>query len=419
MAKNRKDSRGRVLHTGEYEEIKASGSYYVYKYQDVTGKRSRVSAKTLPELREKEKALNADMFDGLKTGRERDKTVADMTRIYLDTKINLKGTTASNYEYMAQKFIIESPLGKQKVKTVTKSDIQKYYGDLLRNGMKSSTLENIHTILHPVFQRAIDDGYIRINPTQGVMTEIKKSELWVKTKRPALTIEEQAAFIDYVKASPIYDHWGVLFTFLLGTGCRIGEAIGLCWEDVDFKENVIRVQHNLVYRWIYSADDVQDGDSKVKWIMSTPKTEDGKREIPMLSEVRSVLLAIKEEQTHSGNVWRIPAPVEINGEKYNLVFRNRDGGALLPSCINRAIKRIVRDYNRDKTADMVTLPEFSVHQLRHTFCTRLCENSSNVKAIQEIMGHADITTTMNVYADATRQAKKNTLEAMEGKVKIS
>ena len=101
------------------------------------------------------------------------------------------------------------------------------------------------------------------------------------------------------------------------------------------------------------------------------------------------------------------------------VFRNRDGGALLPSCINRAIKRIVRDYNRDKTADMVTLPEFSVHQLRHTFCTRLCENSSNVKAIQEIMGHADITTTMNVYADATRQAKKNTLEAMEGKVKIS
>lgn len=94
--------------------------------------------------------------------------------------------------------------------------------------------------------------------------------------------------------------------------------------------------------------------------------------------------------------------------------------------INRAIKRIYTAYNEEETAkankehrEPVLIPHFSVHNLRHTFCTRFCENETNVKVIQEIMGHADISTTMNIYAEATEKKKKEVFQNLEGKIKIS
>ena len=94
--------------------------------------------------------------------------------------------------------------------------------------------------------------------------------------------------------------------------------------------------------------------------------------------------------------------------------------------VNRAIDRILRDYNKEETVrageenrDPELLPHFSVHNLRHTFCTRFCENETNLKVIQEIMGHADISTTMNVYNEATREKKQESFANLEGKIKIS
>ena len=81
------------------------------------------------------------------------------------------------------------------------------------------------------------------------------------------------------------------------------------------------------------------------------------------------------------------------------------------------IKRITEDYNanemvkaKKQRTEPVLIPHFSCHHLRHTFCTRFCERETNVKVIQAVMGHADITTTMNIYADVTEQAKKESFE---------
>lgn len=423
MASSRKDSRGRVLHTGEYEERKKNKngeavSYYVYKYQNMNGKRSRISATSLPELREKEKELQKDLFDGIRTGKENERTVGDVVRIYLETKINLKTTTAANYEYMADKYIIGGPFGGMNVRDLTKSMIEKYYGDLLKSGWKATSIEAIQTILQPALQRAVDDGYIRINPSNGVLSDLRSSKLWTKPHRRALTIEEQEIFIRYTSGSRTYSHWMPVFTFLLGTGCRIGEASGLCWEDVNFRDNVITIRHNLINQRLNPK---KEEHGHMVWVMNDPKTEDGKREVPLLQEVRHVLLKLRAEQM-AENV----GPFEIGDESYRLVFRNTDGGPLHPIYVNRAIARIVRDYNKEEKAaaakegrEAKLLERFSVHQLRHTFCTRLCENSSNVKAIQAIMGHADIKTTMNVYAEATKESKRNTLDELEGKIKIS
>lgn len=108
------------------------------------------------------------------------------------------------------------------------------------------------------------------------------------------------------------------------------------------------------------------------------------------------------------------------------VFKNRYGGCFNAHMVNRVIDRVVRDYNKEKTArageenrEPELLPHFSVHNLRHTFCTRFCENETNLKVIQEIMGHADISTTMNVYNEATREKKQESFANLEGKIKIS
>jgi integrase len=247
---------------------------------------------------------------------------------------------------------------------------------------------------------------------EGVMTEIKKSHDWEKGKRHALTVAQQTAFISYIAGSSQFAHWLPIFTVLLGTGCRVGEAVGLRWQDCDFEENVISVNHNLIYR-------VQDS-GKCEYHVTTPKTRSGIRIIPMLSEVKKALQGEYDRQLREGFT-----ELEVDGYS-GFIFQNQLGECLNPHAINRAIDRISKAYNREETEraakenrEPELLPHFSAHNLRHTFCTRFCENETNLKIIQEIMGHADISTTMNVYNEATREKKMESFANLEGKIRIS
>ena len=199
---------------------------------------------------------------------------------------------------------------------------------------------------------------------------------------------------------------------LLGTGCRVGEIVGLRWEDCDFADDIISINHNLIYR-------MQDS-GKCEYHITTPKSKAGVRIIPMLSEVKKALQEVRIQQMRTGFNQTV-----IDGYA-GFIFQSRHGGCLNAHCINRAIERISRDYNalEEQQAKMQhrtpeLLPHFTVHNLRHTFCTRFCENETNLKVIQEIMGHADISTTMNIYNEATKEKKVASFANLEGKIKIS
>lgn len=110
----------------------------------------------------------------------------------------------------------------------------------------------------------------------------------------------------------------------------------------------------------------------------------------------------------------------------NFIFKSRLGKILNSLAVNEVIGRIIRDCNMEETArakqerrEPVLLPHFSAHNLRHTFCTRLCENEPNLKVIQEIMGHQDIKTTMDVYNEATKEKKMFSFANLEGKIRLS
>ena len=127
----------------------------------------------------------------------------------------------------------------------------------------------------------------------------------------------------------------------------------------------------------------------------------------LVDEVREALLQEREHQEEVG----LTSQYEIEG-LHDFIFLNRYGFPQNPQTVNRAIGRIVDAYNDRELERAATerrepfyLPAFSCHNLRHTFCTRLCEVETNLKIIQDIMGHADISTTMKIYAEVTQQAK--------------
>lgn len=417
----RKDAKGRNLKDGELQQ--ADGRYK-YQYMDSNGKRKAVySWRLLPtdrtpqgkrdsmSLREKEDEIAADNRDGIDGKAARKITLNDMFDTYMAGKVTLKQSTRTNYLYMYKNYVHDS-IGGKPLQSIKYSDIKRFYNELITDkGFKPNSMETIHTILHPVFTLAVRDGYIRTNPTDGVMAEIKKSHNWEKPQRHALTLEEQAAFVGFLSESDIYGHWMPMFTVFLGTGCRVGELIGLRWQDCDFKNGTISINHNLVYR--------QQDDGHMELHVTTPKTSAGCRTIPMLGDVRKALQRQKLMQFQSGG-----KSATVDGYT-GFVFTNRYGDVFTPHTINRAIERIYKAYNaqeiakaKDENREPVLIRHFSVHNLRHTFCTRFCENESNIKVIQEIMGHSDVSTTMNVYAEATETKKRETFNNLEGKIKI-
>lgn len=406
MAQSRKDSRGYALRNGECQR---SDGRYSYSYTDKNRKRHTVYASDLVELRKKEQKIRRDLEDGLDPRRAERVTVNQIYDSYIKQKYDLKPSTRANYIYTYDHYVRES-FGKRRAATIRFTDVKEYYYNLLtQEGFSPATVDNIHTQLHPAFQMAVREGVLRVNPASGALTEIKKSHVWVKTKRKSLTVAEQKAFMNYLFENHQYQGWKPVITVLIGTGMRIGECLGLRWQDLDFENRTISVNHNLVHR----RYDEEGGCFHI----STPKTEAGTRTIPMIQEVYDAFLEEYQIQQITGFCTQ-----EIEGYS-GFVFASSDGTVTIPSEVNRMIHTVTAEYNKEETANAkkerrepLLLPDFSAHHLRHTFCTRLCENETNLKVIQSIMGHKDIQTTMDIYADCTDEKKKEVLSNMEDKI---
>lgn len=423
MGEKRRDRKGRILRRGE---LQRNDGKYEYRYYDAIGVRRSIyswkliETDTVPQgkrckqsLRELERQIQRDLEDGIHTHAARQMTLNDMFDHYMELKCELKVSTRTNYQYMYDRYVRET-LGSKSITSFRYSDIRTFYNSLLReHGFRPNTIETIHSLLHPVFTLAIRNNLIRTNPSDGVLADIKKGNQWERPKKHALTEAQQTAFMQFVANSVRYRQWGPLFTVMLGTGCRVGEVIGLRWEDCDFAKETISINHSLLYRQ-------KEPGGACEFLVSTPKTEAGIRIIPMAAEVKRVLECERELQAEVG-----ASDIEIDGYS-NFIFTGQTGGILSPHTVNRAIERIRTAYNNQETElanqeqrEPQLLPHFSAHTLRHTFCTRFCEHETNLKVIQEIMGHASITTTMDVYNEATLEQKIASFKRLEGKFKIS
>lgn len=142
-------------------------------------------------------------------------------------------------------------IGQLKIGTLKRSDIRRYYNRLIdERNLKIATVDNIHTVLHQVIDLAVEDGYLRTNISDNALKELKQARNLFTEKRMALTIPEQDLFVEFLSKSPMYQHWFPIFSLMLGTGLRVGEATGLRWEDIDFENNTLReTLHIQLCKW--------------------------------------------------------------------------------------------------------------------------------------------------------------------------
>ena len=411
MAAKRKDKNRVVLRKGE--SYRESDGRYFYRWTDRSGKRHAVYAKTLEQLRVKEDEVAKNISDGIKVEAQ----TVTLNRIYelwKDVKRGIKDTTFQKYCYFYDTFVFHT-FGKKRINSIKKSDVKKFYNTLAEDkGLAMGSIDCVHVITHQLFTMAVDDGYIRSNPSDDALRELKKSRNFMEEKRFALTHEQERLFLNFLLNSPMYRHWYPIFAVMVGSGLRVGEVTGLRWQDVDFDEGIIDVNHTLVY---YSHRIVKPGERKgVYFAINSTKTPASKRQVPMLDFVKE---AFKMEKTCQ-NERELKCNVEIDGYT-DFIFLNQLGGVHYQGTLNRALRRIIRDCNEEiidknlNKAYPTLLPYFTCHSLRHTFATRMCEKGVNIKVVQDIMGHTDIGTTMNVYTDATKDMKTQALKSLNEK----
>lgn len=377
-----------------------------YRWTDKLGKRNTIYAATLEDLREQEEQILVDQHDGIKAN-IKNVTVNDVYELWCQLKRGIKDSTMKNYIYMYELFV-KPTFGKKKLVQVKKSDVRRFYNQLIDDKvLKPSTVDVIHNIVHQVFQIAVDDDMIRSNPAANMLREIKMAHGSEIEKRKALTLEQEELFLGYLARTSKYQHWYPIFYIMANTGMRVGEITGLRWCDVDMENGIISVNHTLVY---YNHRD----EKGCYFSINTPKTKAGILEIPMTEGVKQAFLMEKEFQEECG----MKSVSHIEGYS-DFVFVNRNGEVQHQGTLNKALQRIMRDCNSEVLekkgvdSDPVLLPKFSCHVLRHTFATRMCESGLNVKVVQSVLGHADVTTTLDIYVTVTNDLKKREITAFE------
>lgn len=373
MANTKKDSKGRKLNKGEQQ--RSDGTYH-YTYLDNSKKRRYIYAKTLIELREKEEKLQRDLLDGIDSASSK-MTLNQLFKVYMKLKKDLRESTRVNYERRWEYSIENSMLGNKRLCDLKQMHIKAFYNDCVEKGLKRNTIKLLHNLIFASLELAVDSDFIRKNPAKGAMKFIESD---VKEKIP-LTESEVVNLLEFCQNSCIYSLHVPFITIAIGTCLRCGELTGLTWNDIDMKNRVIKINHQLIYK------DYGDG---CKFHINEPKTSAGKRTIPMSESVYRAFIELRKLDMVLGR--RCNAIVD---GYTNFVFLSSNGQPFATNAVNSFLLNIEKAYNKAYSESQI--PHISAHILRHTGCTLYASAGMDIKALQDLMGHVDASVTMNVY----------------------
>lgn len=397
MKERRKDNKGRILHEGETQ--RPDGRYrYRYiswdgKEKDIYSWRLDIHDKMPPgkkftvPLREMKKQIQADQFDKIVTNGG-NMSVYDLAEKYVATKIGVRVNTRMNYNTVLN-FLRKDPFGKKRIDTVRKSDAKIWLIKLQQEQGKSySQIHNIRGILRPAFQLAFDDDLIRKNPFEFELVTVLVND---SVRREAVSKEVERKFLKFVKEDAHFSIYYEGIYILFKTGMRISEFCGLTISDIDFKNHSINVDHQLQKR------------AAVGYYIEETKTESGKRVLPMTPDVEECFKKIINN--------RKPPKAEpmIDGRTGFLYF-DRDGSVVYSLHWEHYFKHIVQKYNKTY---IVQIPKITPHVCRHTYCSNMAKSGMNPKTLQYLMGHSDISVTLNTYTHVNFEDAKKELKNMK------
>lgn len=244
----------------------------------------------------------------------------------------------------------------------------------------NSVIRKTRLVMHMLFDSAVENELIIKNPVKkSVQCKSGKPEKHMR----ALTVEEQKLFLSAVSDSIYYNQWA----FILQTGLRTGEMVGLRWSDIDFEKRTFQVRRTMEYK-------------KKQWRIHNPKTEKGLREIPLTDEAVAIL---KDQKRKNSRIKVIPY------EFKDMVFLDDNGEPPFSQNYNK---------NLYYYCDTLQIDRFSMHVLRHTFATRCIESGMRPKTLQIILGHSKLSMTMDLYVHVTDDERTKEMKRVEQQLKV-
>lgn len=293
----------------------------------------------------------------------------------LEKKDYIKESTYANYSNNIFNHIIPK-LGNYYLNELNHKVIQDFLLELSKNGRKDNTgglaektIKDITIIIKGSIKKGINEDKIKhIELTFNYPKDNKENKLYVLTKR------EQNKITNYVLENINSRNIGLLIS--LYSGIRIGELCALRWEDVDFKKNCLTI--NKTIQRVY----IKDKNKNIsKVIITTPKTKNANREIPINKDFLEILKKVKSDKKHY---------ILTGNEKY-----------IEPRTYRKYFNKIL---------DELKIKHFNFHSLRHTFATNCISLGVDYKTVSELLGHANVNITLNLYVHPRYSQKKKCID---------
>ena len=391
---DRRDSKNRKLWNGESQD---KDGRYVYKYTDAFGKRKALYSWRLTEsdatpkgkrkdlsLREKEKVLQKKVADGIVPDGG-NLTVLELVKCYVLQKRGVRHSTEASYKFVIN-IIAKEAFGQKRIDKVKLSDAKAWMIKLQDDGRGYSSIHTIRGVVRPAFQMALDDNLICRNPFEFQLSTVVVNDSVV---REAITRKQEKQFLDFVKNDKSFCRYYDGIYILFHTGLRISEFAGLTISDIDFEKRRINVTHQLQRK------------RNMEYIIVEPKTEAGVRQIPMTDDVYDCFQRIIANR-------KKPKVEPMIDGRTGFLYLDKNEMPMVAFHWERYFQHIREKYDR---IYKVQMPVITPHVCRHTFCSNMAKSGMNPKTLQYIMGHSDISVTLNTYThvkfeDAEEEMKK-------------
>lgn len=316
-------------------------------------------------------------------------TVQEWIKTWLEEyKMNdCRPSTMERYLGIYNNYIENTNLGIIKLKDLKPLTLQNYYNDLVKKKNKTpDTIKVINKVLSGGMKQAQKEQLIINNPCLAVTLPKIKNKNEVMT----FTLEEQKLFLNELEGN----RDKCIFSLALGSGLRLGELLGLKWNDIDFESREIKVSRSI--KRVKCFD--ENSTTKTKIIEQLPKTKYSERTIPLpkviINELKRHKNIIAKERLKAGEIY-------IDND---LVFPNEMGGYIDARNLSKRYKRVLRKAN---------IPYRKFHALRHTYATRLFENGVSLKVVQVLLGHSSMEITANIYTHVLQDEKVRAVDVLD------
>lgn len=365
-----RDLKGKELGEGIYQQ--ANGTYCA-RFVDRFGKRKSKRSKKLQEVRQW--LADATYINEHSDIEQATSMMVDSWfECWIDVKRKtVRPNTVRNYTERYYRNI-QSVIGKKLLTEVKPIHCQRIFTNMADEGYRTSTIYQTRIALFNMLEFAKDNEVILSNPCKK---SIKSDMGKPSQKKEALTIDVQKKFLEQATGQSYENQ----YRFILQTGLRTGELVGLKWNDVDFENRTVKIQRSMEYRHSVGV-----------WRVGEPKSDSGYRTIPLTDEAVRILMAQKEKNKKIKVI-----PMEWS----EYIFLSRKGEPVKNSTYDTALFKI---------CEKARINKFSMHVLRHTFATRCIEGGMMPKTLQKILGHSNIGITMNLYVHITEEEKQKEID---------